>query len=566
MTQQQTPRTREETIRQDVHDLHRLGYAQELFRTMGGFSNFAISFTIISILTGAVILFDYGLAWGGPAASTLGWPLVSIFTLLIAASMAEIASAYPTAGGLYYWSSRMKNKDWGWWTAWFNLAGQVAIVAGIDFAAAAFVNTAIVTPILSNFNIAFGNATVVLGPSATPWFNGQLLTMAVLMVIQLVLNVAGVRLLAKLNDISVWWHIGTVAVIVVSLFLISSGKAHSTLSPFAFAPQDTQGGASLFGGSFSFGSAAGYAIPIAFLFSLLQAQWTFTGYDASAHVAEETVGARLSSAWGVFISVAVSAVVGYVVLLALVTHLPPMSLVFGSAVNGVCPSTATYCTQYYLGQPVVWSTLQYNLGSLGDVLSASIAVAMSLCGLASIAAASRMLFAFSRDGGVPGSHWLRHVSHTFRTPGNAIVGIVVVSFALTMAAFVFGGSTAIVIVTAISTIALYWAYGVPILLGVFGKQDWRGQAVWSLGRFSKVVALIAVAWIAFISVLFLWPTSGNPYTLLAYLVFLGLLVVYYFVWARLRFKGPIVEVGELELTEIEREFEHAAEELGEASA
>ena len=91
MTQQQTPRTREETIRQDVHDLHRLGYAQELFRTMGGFSNFAISFTIISILTGAVILFDYGLAWGGPAASTLGWPLVSIFTLLIAASMAEIA-------------------------------------------------------------------------------------------------------------------------------------------------------------------------------------------------------------------------------------------------------------------------------------------------------------------------------------------------------------------------------------------------------------------------------------------------------------------------------------------
>ena len=341
---QQAPKTREETIRQDVHDLHGLGYAQELFRTMGGFSNFAISFTIISILTGAVILFDYGLAWGGPAASTIGWPLVSVFTLLIAASMAEIASAYPTAGGLYYWSSRLKGKNWGWWTAWFNLAGQIAIVAGIDFAAAAFVNTAIVTPILSNFSIAFTNATVLLGPSASPWFNGQLLTMAVLLVIQMGLNVAGVRLLAKLNDASVWWHIGTVAAIVVALFLINSGKAHSTVSPFAFAPQDVQGGASLFGGSFSFGSAAGYAIPIAFLFSLLQAQWTYTGYDASAHVAEETVGARLSSAWGVFISVAVSAVVGYIVLLALVTHLPPMELIFGSAVNGLCPASATYCS------------------------------------------------------------------------------------------------------------------------------------------------------------------------------------------------------------------------------
>jgi amino acid transporter len=561
---QQAPRSREETIKQDVHDLHRLGYAQELFRTMGGFSNFAISFSIISILTGAVILFDYGLAWGGPAASTIGWPLVSLFTLLIAASMAEIASAYPTAGGLYYWSSRLKGKNWGWWTAWFNLAGQIAIVAGIDFAAAAFVNTAVVTPILSNFHVTFTNSTVLLGPAATPWFNGQLLTMAGLLAIQLVLNIAGVRLLAKLNDASVWWHIGTVAVIVLALFLIDSGKAHSTVSPFAFAPQDVQGGASLFGGSFTFGSAAGYAIPIAFLFSLLQAQWTYTGYDASAHVAEETVGARLSSAWGVFISVAVSAVVGYVVLLALVTHLPPMGLVFGSAVGGVCPPTATYCSQYYLGQPVVWSTLQYNLGSLGDVLSAAIAVAMSLCGLASIAAASRMLFAFSRDRGVPASGWLRHVSHRFRTPANAIVGIVGFSFVLTMAAFIFGGSTAIVIVTAISTIALYWAYGVPILLGVIGKQDWRGQAVWSLGRFSKPIALVAVAWIVFISVLFLWPTSGNPYTLLAYLAFLGFLLVYFFVWARRRFHGPVVEVGELELTEIEKEFEHAAEEIAEA--
>ena len=237
MTQQQAPRTREEVIRQDVHDLHRLGYAQELFRTMGGFSNFAISFSIISILTGAVILFDYGLAWGGPAASTLGWPLVSVFTLMIAAAMAEIASAYPTAGGLYYWSSRMKNKDWGWWTAWFNLAGQIAIVAGIDFAAASFVNSAIVTPILSNFGITYGNSTAVVGSLV----NGQLLTMAVLLAIQLVLNVAGIRLVALLNDASVWWHIGTVAVIVVALFLISSGKAHADLSPFAIGPLDTTG-------------------------------------------------------------------------------------------------------------------------------------------------------------------------------------------------------------------------------------------------------------------------------------------------------------------------------------
>lgn len=555
-------RSREEAIRQDVHDLHGLGYAQELFRTMGGFSNFAISFSIISILTGAVILFDYGLAWGGPAASTIGWPLVSIFTLMIAAAMAEIASAYPTAGGLYYWASRMGSKNWGWWTAWFNLAGQIAIVAGIDYAAAAFVNSAIVTPILSNFGVAYGNSSVVLGS----FVNGQLLTMAVLMLIQLVINIAGIRLVALLNDASVWWHIGTVLVIVVALFLISSGKAHTSLSPFAVAPQDTQGGASVFGGALSLGSAAGYAVPVAFLFSLLQAQWTYTGYDASAHVAEETIGARLSSAWGVFISVAVSAVVGYIFLFGLVTHLPPMSQVFGVVQNGACPATAQYCTAYYGGNPVVFSTLSYNLGTLGDWLSAAIAVAMSLCGLASIAAAGRMLFAFSRDGGVPGSGWLRRVSHRYRTPANATVALVVFAYLLTNAAFIAGGSTAIAIVTAISTIALYWAYGLPILLGIAGKQEWRERAVWRLGGWSRPIATLAVAWVVFISILFLWPTSGNAFTWLAFAVFLAALVVYYFAWARDRFEGPQILVREGELTEIEREFEQAAEDLDPAQA
>src|SRR5436189_5076239 len=112
--------TREQKIKQDVADLHGLGYAQELFRSMGGFSNFAISFSIISILTGAVILYDYGLAWAGTAAVMIGWPLVTIFVLAIAASMAELASAYPTAGGLYYWASQLKQKNWGWWPAWLN--------------------------------------------------------------------------------------------------------------------------------------------------------------------------------------------------------------------------------------------------------------------------------------------------------------------------------------------------------------------------------------------------------------------------------------------------------------
>src|SRR5690349_24960677 len=132
------PPTREELIQQDIQELHRLGYAQQLFREMGGFSNFAISFSIISILTGAVLLYGYGLKFAGPVVNTVWWPVVSLFTLCVAASMAELASAYPTAGGLYFWAFRLGGPKWAWLTAWFNMIGQVSATAGINIAASTY--------------------------------------------------------------------------------------------------------------------------------------------------------------------------------------------------------------------------------------------------------------------------------------------------------------------------------------------------------------------------------------------------------------------------------------------
>src|ERR671925_1844095 len=131
--------SREEQIQQDARDLRSLGYAQQLFREMGGFSNFAISFSIISILTGAVLLFGYGLKLAGPIVNSVGWPVVSLFTLTVAASMAELASVYPTAGGLYYWAFRLGGRKWAWVTAWLNMIGQVTATAGINVAAAIYI-------------------------------------------------------------------------------------------------------------------------------------------------------------------------------------------------------------------------------------------------------------------------------------------------------------------------------------------------------------------------------------------------------------------------------------------
>ncbi len=565
--------SREDVIQQDVQDLHKLGYAQELFRTMGGFSNFAISFSIISILTGAVILYDYGLAWAGTAAAMLGWPLITIFVLLIAASMAEIASAYPTAGGLYYWASKMKNKAWGWWTAWFNLIGQFAIVAGINWAAANFLNVTLITPILANFGIAYDNTTVVFAMGETAILTGALVTMGVLMLVELILNIVGINVVAILNQVSVWWHIVVVLLIVVFLLLLGQPNA-SGLTLFAIQPQDTVGvwdntfppagwpGADTPIFSVSYGPAVSYPIVLAFFFSLLQANWTYTGYDASAHVAEETVGARVASAWGVFLSVAVSAVFGYIMLIAMSLHLPDLSTLFPAELT----DAATYSQYYFGGGYAVISILEYNLNSiiiinwpLGDILGAAIAIAMAFCGLSSVAAAGRMLFAFARDNGVPASGWLKKVSHRYRTPANSLIGIVVVAWLFSVVAFIVGTGVAIVIITAISTIFLYAAYGICIYLGT-STTEWLKERKWSLGRYSKPVAYLAIFWVIVLMFLFSWPTSGNiswPF-MLAIVIFL---LVYYYAWARKRFEGPRVMGSAAELTEIEREFEAAAEEV-----
>src|SRR4029453_19179916 len=220
--------SREELLRRDEEDLSRLGYAQQLLREMGGFSNFAISFSVISILTGAVLLFGYGLKFAGPIIDTVGWPIVSLFTLAVAASMAELASLYPTAGGLYFWAFRLGGRGWAFTTAWFNMIGQVTITAGIDIAASIYL---------------IGTATRLLGlPPETrvPIFGAvtswgfQLFVMVLILIPQVAINVFGIRLTARLSDFSVWWHIAGGALIVMLLaFLGTHHNPREFLTRFA---------------------------------------------------------------------------------------------------------------------------------------------------------------------------------------------------------------------------------------------------------------------------------------------------------------------------------------------
>src|SRR5215510_3131818 len=388
--------------KRDEQELRALGYAQELFRSIGGFSNFAISFSIISILTGAVTLYGHGLTMGGPAEMAFGWPLVAVFTLTVALSMGELASAMPTSGGMYHWSYRLGGKPWGWFTAWLNLIGQVTTLAAIDFGCATFV-------------------TPLIGLDAKPI--NILIVYAAILLSHGLINHYGIRLVAWLNDFSVTVHIIGVVLIVGALL--------------AFAPKQP---AAFFFERFT-SNSQGWPYWWAFIIGLLQAQWTFTGYDASAAVSEETVDPRRRAPWGMVMAVVVSSLVGYLLLFALTWAIKDIPAVL----NAKDPSDNHI--------PEVITILQTALGAkAGALFSALAAMAMWFCGLSAVTWCSRVVYAFARDKGLPASGLWRRVSPKHQTPAAAIW----LSVAVAWLAAVSSG--AYQTVTAISVIGLYISY------------------------------------------------------------------------------------------------------------
>lgn len=466
----------------DDQELSRLGYAQELFRSMGGFSNFAISFSIISILTGAVTLYGYGLKMGGPAQMAWGWPLVAFFTLMVVMSMAELASSLPTSGAMYHWSAQLGGKGWGWLTAWLNIVGQIAAIAGIDYGCALFL-----TPLLG-FESTTGNLLLVYG--------GILLSHALI-------NHFGIRLVARLNDFSVTVHIVGVVVIVAALLFFAPRQPVAFF--FARVTSNTEG--------WSYGWA--------FVLGLLQAMWTFTGYDASASVSEETVDPRRRAPWGMVLAVVVSAVVGYLLLFALTISIGDLPAVLSARDAGGNEV------------PAVIAVLTAALGErAGSLFSALAAMAMWFCGLSAVTWSSRIIYAFARDGGLPGSGFWRQVHAEHQTPAPAIWLCVVLGFL----AAVYSGAYAVI--TSISTIGLYLSYIIPVWL------HWRARGTarqltpgpWHLGRWSRPVNLVAMIWVVFLCVVLSIPDGYRTgKSLLAVLIGLGL---WYQLRERRHFVGP----------------------------
>jgi amino acid transporter len=468
--------------RTDTDKLHDLGYAQELKRGMGAFSNFAVSFTIISILSGCLTLFGFGMSVGGPASSAYGWPLVGILVTFVSLAMAEICSSYPTAGGLYYWSAKIAPKNgpaWAWFTGWFNLLGQLAVTAGIDFGLAAFVGAFL--QIAFKVNLTRLELVVIY---------------SVVLALHGLMNTFGIKLVALLNDVSVWWHIaGVLLIFVVLLAVPHIHTSFSDIFSFSKTPSSKDAVPGFINGT-GFGTGFFGSTIYIFLIGMLMAQYTLTGYDASAHMTEETHDADVSGPKGVYRSVVISVIFGYILLLG-VWHAVQGIGGYNNAVAGFQAATGT-----------VAAPAQIFLDSVGKswtiILMLIVIGAQFFCGMSSVTANSRMIYAFSRDGAVPGhKHWHK-INKRTRTPTNSIWFAVVGAWVLVAPAYWLGSLTAYFAVTSIAVVGLYIAYVLPTFLRLRAGDAFQ-PGPWNLGRWSKLVGTIAVVWTVFICIMLMMP-------------------------------------------------------------
>jgi len=282
----------------DERRLAELGYKQELGRSWSGFANFAISFSIISVLSGCFTNFAFGWASGGPIVFSIGWVLVSLVILTVAFSMSELASAFPTAGGPYWWAATLGGPGWAWFTGWMNVIGLIAIVGSVTYGAALFAAT-----LFNSWGVDLGFISFVIDDTNPTLINEQFILFAVFLVLLALVNIFSSHLVALFSSISVWWHVFGVAVVILILILIPD--RHQSVS-FVFTEQINLNGY----------SDSLFWILVFPLGMVYVGMYTLTGYDASAHVAEETHAAEMSAARGVWQSVVYSAVIGYVMLLA----------------------------------------------------------------------------------------------------------------------------------------------------------------------------------------------------------------------------------------------------------
>lgn len=482
-------------IAADIETLRQMGYRQELVRRMSGFSNYAVSLSIICILAGGITSFHQGLCSVGGASIGLGWPLASLLALAFAATMGQVASAFPTAGGLYHWASILGDRGWGWVTAWFNLAGLVTVLAAVNVGA---------------YQFTFQALAPWLGYEPAAISEGALLALQIGVVTaitfsQALFNHWGIRLTTRLTDFSGYWILLVAGGLTLALLCGASHLDVGRLITFSnYSGQPKSAPVWPENGNLVWLFALGFMLPM----------YTITGFDASAHTAEETVGAAHHVPRAIVRSVLVSAVFGWIMLAAVVLAIPNMNEAAAEGDN----------VFHWMMRSVLppWLVLGFVVG---------IAIAQYLCGLATVTSASRMAYAFARDGGLPWSRALCRVSPRYGSPAIAIWVTAALSVAFTIYTPIY------TTLTSVCVILLYLSYGLPTLLGLLAYgRTWTEMGPWSLGRWYQPLAVICLLGCAFLLAIGIQPPNEKAGWMV--LGSCGVTAAVWFGVMRHRFQGP----------------------------
>lgn len=470
-----------------------------------------MSFGLLSMLTGLGGFYTYGFTHGGPVSVTWGWPLAVVMTLTVALPMAEVCSALPTSGGVYFWAGTLGGKRgplFSWVTGWFNLLGQVGITAGVEYTVVMYLQQVI--------SIGRGEYYEFTQAQQFGIYCG-------FVILHGIANAISVKLLGFLSIFSVYWHVLGTLIVVIGLLAIA--PTHQS-AHFVFA-------------TFEANPSTGVHNPFyLFLLGLLMSQWAMTGYDTSAHIAEETKNAAMAGPVGLIMAICGSFICGWMFLLSLTFSIQdPANIVSPDTISGGYATSQIFMDAFYA---------RWGVTRPANAFMIILFVASNWCGTFCVTANSRMLYAFSRDDGIPGSRWWKRVNATTGTPVNSIIAMVCA--AIVLGTSLLGSTVAFSAMSSIGVIGMYISYGIPQVLRLTVARKWFKKGPFHLGRFSHVIGWIGVFWCCFITVVFALPNYYpiDSQTLNYAPVAVGVTLIFSLGWwaisARKWFKGPVRNV------------------------
>ncbi|KAF8468437.1 putative gaba permease [Kalaharituber pfeilii] len=475
--------------------LAKMGYKAELPRNL---SMISILGLYVPTPVGLSTTFSISLTDGQAVTVIWGWIAVSLISLCIAASLAEICAVYPTAGGVYYWSAMLSTKEYApiasWITGWLTLVGNWTVTTSINFSGGQLILSA----------ISLWNEDFVPNEWQT------ILMYWCVMIVCALVNIFGSRYLDIINKICIYWTAASVVIIMVTILSMADVRRSAK---FVFTHYDA--------------SASGWPDGWAFFVGLLQAAYTLTGYGMVASMCEEVQTPQLEVPRAMVLSVAAAGITGVLYLIPILFVLPEIELLLGVA----------------NGQPIglLFKTVTGSPSGGFGLLFLILGI-LFFAGVGALTAASRCTYAFARDGAIPGSRLWSKVNHTLDVP---LWGIILSSTVCCLLGLIYFGSTAaFTSFTGVATICLSTSYGAPILISLIRKREPVKDSPYPLGRFGAFINVLTICWICLATVLFCMPVSipVTPQSMnYASVVFAGFTTIsagWYFIRGRKSFVGP----------------------------